>query len=244
MKICVAQTRPIKGDVARNIEKHVQFIELAAANGADTIIFPELSLTGYEPSLAKGLATGMEDGRFSPFQILSNTHHMTIGVGMPTRHDTGLCISMILFQPQQARQMYSKKYLHADEEPFFVSCVNFPTLQIDETNVGLAICYELSIHDHAELAYQSGANVYVASVAKTASGVAAASKRLSDIAKVYNMPVLMSNCVGPSEDFVSAGKTAVWLPDSSLRNQLDNTSEGILIFDTDTHESTQIYLAE
>jgi predicted amidohydrolase len=242
MKICVAQTRPIKGDLARNIEKHVQFIELAAANGANMIIFPELSLTGYEPSLAQELATGLEDGRFFPLQTLSNTHHMTIGLGMPTRHDIGLCISMILFQPHQSRQIYSKKYLHADEEPFFVSGTNFPTLQIDEMDVGLAICYELSIHDHAELAYQRGANVYVASVAKTVRGVEAASKRLAEIAKTYKMPVLMSNCVGPSEDFVSAGKTAVWLPDGSLHNQLDTTSEGILIFDPITHESMPIYL--
>ena len=53
MKICVAQTRPIKGDIQSNIDHHKQFINLAVANGASIIIFPELSLTGYEPKLSK-----------------------------------------------------------------------------------------------------------------------------------------------------------------------------------------------
>jgi len=57
MKICVAQTRPVKGDIQSNIENHKKFIDLAVSGGADTIIFPELSLTGYEPELAKELAT-------------------------------------------------------------------------------------------------------------------------------------------------------------------------------------------
>ena len=49
MKICVAQTRPIKGDIQSNIDHHKRLIDLAVSNGADTVIFPELSLTGYEP---------------------------------------------------------------------------------------------------------------------------------------------------------------------------------------------------
>ena len=53
MKICAAQTRPFRGDVQRNIAKHKKIIDLAASNGADIIIFPELSLSGYEPKLSK-----------------------------------------------------------------------------------------------------------------------------------------------------------------------------------------------
>ncbi len=47
MKICVAQTRPVKGDIQTNIDNHKRLIDLAISNGADTIIFPELSITGY-----------------------------------------------------------------------------------------------------------------------------------------------------------------------------------------------------
>jgi predicted amidohydrolase len=72
MKICVAQTRPVKGDIHRNIENHRALIDLAVSNGADVVIFPELSLTGYEPKFAKELATDQDDSRFDDVQKISN----------------------------------------------------------------------------------------------------------------------------------------------------------------------------
>lgn len=68
MKICVAQTRPVKGDIQSNIDDHKKLIEIAVSNGADTVIFPELSLTGYEPKLSRELATNQDDNRFDDFQ--------------------------------------------------------------------------------------------------------------------------------------------------------------------------------
>ena len=53
MKICVAQTRPIKGNIEANIENHINLLKLAISNEAEAVFFPELSLTGYEPELAK-----------------------------------------------------------------------------------------------------------------------------------------------------------------------------------------------
>ena len=109
MKICVAQTRPLKGDIHSNLDQHKKLLDLAIANGADTVIFPELSLTGYEPKLAKVLATHQDDSRFDDLQTIADTRQITIGVGVPTKNHAGISISMVLFQPHQARQMYSKK---------------------------------------------------------------------------------------------------------------------------------------
>lgn len=47
MKIAIAQISPILGNLEKNIELHLKFIEEAKAGGAETVIFPELSLTGY-----------------------------------------------------------------------------------------------------------------------------------------------------------------------------------------------------
>ena len=236
MKICVAQTRPIKGDIQRNIDHHKKLIDLAISNGADVVIFPELSLTGYEPTLAKDLATHQDDIRFDEFQNISNAEQITIGVGVPTKSKAGICISMVIFQPHKARQIYSKKYLHADEEAFFVSGQNFSSLKINKANLALAICYELSVPEHAAQAFKSGAEIYIASVAKDVNGVDQASKRLSDIANKYSMTVLMSNCVGQADDFEGAGKTSIWNNQGLLAGRLNNTDEGIIIFDPDPQE--------
>jgi predicted amidohydrolase len=236
MKICIIQARSIKGDIQQNIANHKKLITLAIANKADTVIFPELSITAYEPELAEELATDKDDSRFDVFQEISNTHQVTIGIGVPTKNYPNPCISLVIFQPGKARQLYSKKHLHADEEPFFTSGENFNDLKNGKNHIALAICYELSIAEHSENAYKRGASVYLASVAKTAGGAENAAQTLSAIAANYSMTVLMANCVGQCEGKTAGGKTAVWNNKGVLTGQLNDTDEGILIIDTETQE--------
>ena len=234
MKICVAQTRPMRGDIAGNLVAHARLIEMAASRDAEMIVFPELSLTGYEPKLASELATDENDPRFDELQRLSDTRRITIGAGVPTKSDKLPCISMVLFQPNQKRETYSKQYLHADEEPFFSPGKEHDGLITGQPKIALAICYELSVPEHAEYAVRHGADVYIASVAKTERGVVNASERLADIAKHHAMTVLMSNSIGPSGDGDCAGQSAVWSNTGSLLAQLDGEHEGVLIVDTET----------
>ena len=44
--IAVAQTCPVKGDGQANLEEHVRLARVAATEGAQVVVFPELSLTG------------------------------------------------------------------------------------------------------------------------------------------------------------------------------------------------------
>ncbi|MEZ4514145.1 MAG: carbon-nitrogen hydrolase family protein [Chloroflexota bacterium] len=233
MKIGVVQTRPVKGNVGQNVAAHERWVTLAADSGAEMVIFPELSLTGYEPTLAAGLAMGVDDPRLDGLQALSDERRVTIGAGLPLQTGAGVAIAMALLQPQQPRRPYGKQYLHADEVPFFVPGVGFPVLQTAVSPpLALAICYELSIPAHAETAHRHGAGVYIASVSKSADGVVKAGERLAAIARQYGMPVLMANNVGSSDDFVGGGGTAVWDRQGSLLHQLDEASEGFIIYDS------------
>jgi len=47
IKIALAQFNTVLGDVNANLRKHLDLIEEARQEGADLVIFPELSLTGY-----------------------------------------------------------------------------------------------------------------------------------------------------------------------------------------------------
>ena len=49
LRIALAQLNPTVGDLAGNEEKLIRAREIAAAEGADLIVFPELFLTGYPP---------------------------------------------------------------------------------------------------------------------------------------------------------------------------------------------------
>src|SRR5438270_12135006 len=46
-RMALAQIGPRLGDIAFNLQTHLAWIEHAATQGSDLIVFPELSLTGY-----------------------------------------------------------------------------------------------------------------------------------------------------------------------------------------------------
>lgn len=234
MKIAVAQIMPHKGNILKNIEKHKAFISLAASGQASAIFFPELSVTGYEPELAMDLATDQYDHRFDDFQHISDKNLITIGIGVPTKSISGILISMVIFQPNQPRQTYSKQKLHADEFPYFVGGREQIVLTLDGTKVAPAICYESLQIEHAEQANKLGADVYLASVAKSQNGVGKAMSHYPHIANTYSMTVLMTNCIGLCDNFESAGQTAVWNNQGHLVDQLNDTNEGIIIYDLTT----------
>jgi len=239
MKICVAQTRPFKGDIQKNIDSHLRLINIAVSYGADIIVFPELSLTGYEPGLAESLATNQDDKILDNFQGISNDNKITIGVGMPTNSSSGILISMIIFQPHQPKQTYSKQYLHEDEFPYFINGQGQVFLTMDNIKIAPAICYESLLPEHSANASKNGAAIYIASVAKSASGVEKAFKHFPEVANKYAMTVLMANAVGPCDNFESAGKTSIWNSKGLFLGQLNDTHEGILIIDTETEEVTE-----
>ena len=167
MKIGVTQTRPIKGDICANIKKHIELAELACSLNANVLFFPELSLTCYEPCLAKELAIFLDDVRLDVFQKISNNNNITIGLGAPTKSDTGIHISMIIFQPHQRRKIYSKQQLHADEFPYFKAGNNQVILIVENQKIAPAICYESLQENHSVHSKKLGAEIYISSVAKS-----------------------------------------------------------------------------
>ena len=231
MKIALIQTHPEKGDIEANLADHIHWIGKAGRKQADLVIFPELSLTGYEPSLANDLAMDLHDPRLDFFQQCSDQFQMGIGLGLPLRWQGGISIALAIFQPGIPRSAYGKQLLHEDEMPFFAPGPEFAGFQGDLANTALAICYELSIAEHVDAAANAGASLYLASVAKDAAGVEKASLSLSGYARKYEIMTCMVNCIGPSEGFHCTGGTAVWNPDGELVAQIEGEEPGLLIFD-------------
>lgn len=232
MKICIAQTKSLKGKVQESIQNHLRLIEHTIELKANLMVFPELSITGYEPGLAKELVFMIDDSVFNPFQTMSDNNEITIGVGMPTLSIDGVNISMLIFQPNEKRIVYSKQMLHSDELPYFV-CGNHQTiLDIKEKKIAIGICYETLQRKHFLNARGNDADIYIASVAKTEEGIEKSYRYFSKIAKEFKTPILMSNCVGHCDGFLSVGQSAVWNKEGELIKKLDDESLGVLVFDT------------
>ncbi len=243
MKICIAQSSSVAGEITQNIENHLRLIDTAIQFQTDLIVFPELSITGYEPSLAHELACHLYDNRFEEFQQRADTHQIIVSIGVPTRSSEGINISMILFQHNQERSVYSKHLLHVDELPYFVSGKDQSFLLKAEKRIAVGICYETLKREHFIQAKEHGAEFYIASVAKPDRGTSKAYPHFSDMAEEFDIPILMANCVGFCDNFLSNGKSAVWNRNGKMIAQLDETNQGLIVYDT-THDQAHALIVD
>ncbi len=238
MNIGIAQIKSFKGDIEKSMARHIELIERAIDMGADALFFPELSITGYEPALAHELAVAPEDSRFVCFQELSDAHQITLGIGVPTIAAAGIHISMLIFQPRQARQLYSKRHLHADELPYFIPGESQLFMIIEDQWIAPAICYESLLESHAMECANANTTIYLASVAKDENGLMKAQQHFPKIAKKHNMTVLMANAIGPSDTFNAIGSSAIWDNQGDMKARLNDTEEGILLYNTRTEKTS------
>ena len=228
MIICLAQISSYKGDIQKNIEKHIIYVKEAIEHRANLICFPELSITGYEPELAESLSTPIGDNRFDVFQELADSGAITICIGYPLIVENGINISMQIFQPNSSRQTYSKQYLHSDEKPYFVEGKVQIIIEIEGVRIAPAICYESLIPEHFDKANEMGCDVYLASVAKPNNNIERANKYFSQLSKNKNIPILMVNSIGYSDNFLAVGGSAAWDSTGDLINCLNSECEGLL----------------
>lgn len=232
MKLCAVQLASLKGDLPGNLQRHLACIEQAAALGAELVVFPELSLTGYEPSMARQTALPITSARLDPLQAACDRLGITVAVGLPLPTPHGIRIGMPVFCPDAPRQAYAKRHLHDDELPYFTPGDQALLLEVGEHRVAPAICYESMFMAHAAVARERGADLYLVSVAKTAKGIREGYVHYPEVARELGMSVLMANCVGPADTFIGAGGSAAWDSQGHLLASLDDHSEGLIVLDT------------
>jgi len=235
MKICLAQIKPFKGDINQNIGLHYLWIEEAVNENCDLIVFPELSLTGYEPKLAEGLALNRNDNIFDEFQKICDQKDISIAIGAPIKSLYGVYISMIFFIPNQIHKIYSKQKLHPDEKRYFISGKDQFLLTIQNKKLMPVICYESLDEEYIKAAKNLNSAGYLVSVAKSHSGIQKAVNHFSKVSKRYSLPIFMVNSIGYCDNFISAGNSAFWNIKGEMVECLNSNTEGILIVNTKTN---------
>jgi len=204
-----AQVASIRGNIIENVTKHIQFIENAAKQGVSLLVFPELSLTGYEPDLAYTHHLKPSDPRLDKIQTLSTKHNMHILVGAPYQNNQKMYIAAFLYSPEDSPRVYTKHYLHPGEENYFVPGNKWLSFTVPGEKVAVAVCADISHWEHIEKA-SSEATLYAAGVFITPEGYSTDSSLLQGYSEKYNMMVVMANYALSSGGFSSAGRSAIW----------------------------------
>jgi predicted amidohydrolase len=228
--IAAAQSISVPGDIPLNIARHLQFAALGAEHGARLLVFPELSLTGYEPQLARANTIRAASAQLDPLRRAAEQARMTVVVGAPLPGDSDeLLIGALVFHPDGSTSIHTKQYLHPGEEAVFAAGPGGPPLSIEDATVALAICADTTHPEHAAHAAARGANVYAAGVLITESGYGPDTAQLTVYAKEHQMAVLMANYGGPTGGWESAGKSAIWSEDGSVVAAAGGTGEFLVI---------------
>ena len=227
----VAQSIAIRDDVHHNVGRHVRFITAAAEHGAQMILFPELSLTGYHHDFTLNDAIAADDKRLDPLRAVVEQQKIVAIAGMPVALSDGLGIGALVIAPGDVSSVYAKEYLHEGEEVAFVPGSGGPLVLVDREVVGLAICADMTHPEHACAAADSGATVYAASCFITEAGYAADTELLRRYAVEHQMLVLMANYGEPTPDYSCAGKSAVWSAQGTLLACAPETGEWLCVVD-------------
>ncbi|MDQ3279881.1 MAG: carbon-nitrogen hydrolase family protein [Acidobacteriota bacterium] len=240
--IAVAQTTPVRGDVLANRTEHIRLLQLAAEEGAQAIVFPELSLTGYELNLGPELAFSMDDERLQPLLAAAAQSSITTIVGAPVRVDSRLHIGAFVLSPTGEIALYTKQRMGAfsaaaacdgivppAEAMFFTAGEHDPFIDHGGTPAAIAICADTGLASHPQKAAQRGAKTYCASMFVIPSEFEREAGNLGRYAIEHEMVVAFANYGAATGGLASAGQSAIWSDKGERLVQLAASGSGVAV---------------
>jgi predicted amidohydrolase len=230
MILASAQTKPKRNNIDANLFDHYRLIEIAAENNADLILFPEMSITGYEQEDAAAQAFSLNDPRIEKLKALAGKKKIVIIAGAPVLLPTGLFIGSLIFSPNTAVSIYTKQFLHESEIDYFTSSFDYhPVIELRGDQISLAICADIDHPEHPQSAHRTGSTLYLASIFFSPNGIPEAHVKLGSYAQKYSMNILMSNFGGGSWGRPSGGRNAFWNNKGELIAAINNSDSGLLL---------------
>jgi predicted amidohydrolase len=175
LRIATVQCTPVTGDLAGNAQDHAVRIAEAAERGARIVLFPQLSLVGYDPDLIDlhRLRVVPQDPALAPIQAACRAASVHALVGAPVAEPRpmpvggGLSvdgpprIGMLHVDPAgRVRLAYVQRFLSTGEIGIFGAGQNDAIVTIDGWRVGLALGRDAAVPEHATRLAYAGAEVY------------------------------------------------------------------------------------
>lgn len=212
LRYAAAQCAAAPLDIAANVAHHLAFIDAAAREGVQLLVFPELSLCGYELAGMAACALKADDALLAPLRERATDAKMTLVVGAPLANADALPgIGAITFHADGRTSAYRKHFLHAGEERHVKAGSAISQLHdVRGSKVALAICADTAQQQHAHAAAVAGAALYAAGSLISNGGYDKDSAQLAGYAKLFGMGVLMANHAHASGGYESAGRSAIW----------------------------------
>jgi predicted amidohydrolase len=210
--VAVAQPPCVAHDVAANARAHAAAVRNA---GARVVLFPELSLTGYELDAA---AVDPTDPRLVPItEACAETATIALA-GAPVADGPATCIAVLAFDEAGVTVAYRKMWLGDEEATRFAPGPAPAKITVDGWRLGLAVCKDTGVPRHAAETAALGIDAYLAGTVKHADEAELQHKRARRIAVEHRLWVAVASFAGPTGGgyHETAGRSGIWDTNGTL----------------------------
>jgi len=169
INIALAQIKCDLGDKEKNIEKMENYVNKASEKGAQLVIFPEMSLTGYTiRDLVYELAESVPGKSTAKLEKVTKEKGVYMVFGMPERSEKSSDViynTAVLLGPEGYVGKYRKMHLptHSvfEEKRYFRLGYEDPVFHTSIGKLGLIICYDVFFPETTRLLKFQGAELVI-----------------------------------------------------------------------------------
>jgi NAD+ synthase (glutamine-hydrolysing) len=239
LRIALAQVNVTVGDIAGNVRKSLDFIRQAREAGADLVVLPELTLSGYPP----------EDLLFKPGFISANravldevaaaTTGLSAIVGFADAKDDLYNAAAILHDGVLAG-VYHKRYLPTysvfDEDRYFRAGAGNTVFELGEIVLGVSVCEDIWYPGGPPQAQAwAGAQILInISASPYHAGKSAARERMLATRAADNVAIVaFCNLVGGQDELIFDGGSVIFDERGELIARGNQFQEDLVITDLD-----------
>lgn len=258
LTIALAQMYPQLGNLRHNLNRHLELMESAASQGAQLIVFPELSLTGY---YLRDLVAEMackptpQDAYFGELLAKSAEHQLDALVGFVEEDERGRFYIAAAYLSRGAvlhvhRKVYLPTYTIFDDNRYFAAGNTARAFDTPYGRFGVLICED---YWHVSLPYilwQDGADVLLFLNASPARGITQhetstdMTRWVERVSRVYGglftNYVVNCNRVGFEDGIVFGGASTIIDPFGEVVAQCPDLEETLLIQTIDLNNLRRI----
>ncbi|MBM3746220.1 MAG: acyltransferase [Acidobacteria bacterium] len=169
IRVAAVQFEHVAGDKRANLAKIRHFVERAASAGAEMVVFPECSITGYwflrklsREELA-ALAEPVFEGPSSQALLeLARRHGVSIGAGLIEAGQDGKLYKAYVFAMPDGTARRHRK-LHAFVSPYLTCGDEYTVFDTPHgCRVGILICYDCNLIENVRITALQGAEILIA----------------------------------------------------------------------------------
>jgi len=216
VKIAVAQTNFLVGNIAANVSNIIKAAETARDElGAEIIVFPELTITGYPAEDLLLRADFIASANNAVYQLADAVDGIAVVVGFPELDGDKLYNSVVVLQGGVTLACYRKRALPNygvfDEQRYFAPGDKPCVFEFNGTFIGLTICEDVWRPGIIDDNKQAGAELLLTLNASPfhSGKIHQREAIVCSQAKAAQLPLIYVNQVGGQDELIFDGASFV-----------------------------------